>query len=78
MSSTSSSARSTACSISATASAVLGTVDEVITAPVLSRLYDTEIEVVRAGGHIFVMSRGRDVEQVEHSHDHHDGHGHQH
>ena len=28
--------------------AVLGTVDEVITAPVLSRLYGTEIEVVRA------------------------------
>ncbi len=56
--------------------AVLGTVDEVITTPVLSRLYDTEIEVVRAGGHIFVMSRGRDVEQVEHSHDHE--HGHQH
>jgi zinc/manganese transport system ATP-binding protein len=58
--------------------AVLGTVDEVITAPVLSKLYDTEIEVVRAGGHIFVLSRGRDVEQVEHSHDHAHGHGHHH
>ena len=43
--------------------AALGTVDEVVTAPVLSRLYGTEIEVVRAGGHIFVMSRGRDVER---------------
>jgi zinc/manganese transport system ATP-binding protein len=58
--------------------AVLGTVDEVITAPVLSALYDTEIEVVRAGGHIFVMSRGRDVEQAPHSHDHAEGHGHDH
>jgi zinc/manganese transport system ATP-binding protein len=58
--------------------AVLGTVDEVITAPVLSKLYDADIEVVRAGGHIFVLSRGRDVEQVEHSHDHAHGHGHHH
>jgi len=57
--------------------AVLGTVDEVITAPVLSRLYGTDIQVVRAEGHIFVMSRGRDVEQVEHSHDH-GGHDHHH
>ena len=58
--------------------AVLGTVDEVITAPVLSRLYGTDIQVVRAEGHIFVMSRGHDVEQVEHSHDHGDGHHHHH
>jgi zinc/manganese transport system ATP-binding protein len=57
--------------------AVLGTVDEVITAPVLSRLYDTEIHVVRADGHIFVMSRGRDVEGSAHQHDHGD-HGHDH
>jgi zinc/manganese transport system ATP-binding protein len=55
--------------------AVLGTVDEVVTAPVLSRLYGTEIQVVRAGGHIFVMSHGRDVERTDHLHDHHD-HGH--
>jgi zinc/manganese transport system ATP-binding protein len=57
--------------------AVLGSVDEVITAPVLSRLYDTEIDVVRAGGHIFVMSRGRDVEAADHLHDH-NGHDHHH
>ncbi len=57
--------------------AVLGAVDEVVTAPVLSRLYGTEIQVVHAEGHIFVMSRGRDVERVEHVHDH-DGHGHGH
>ena len=56
--------------------AVLGTVDEVVTAPVLSRLYGTEIEVLRAGGHIFVMSRGRDVEHHDHTHDH--GHEHEH
>lgn len=57
--------------------AVLGTVNEVITAPVLSRLYGAEIQVVRADGHIFVMSRGRDVERTDHLHDHHD-HGHEH
>jgi zinc/manganese transport system ATP-binding protein len=59
--------------------AVLGTVDEVITAPVLSRLYGTDIEVVRAAGHIFVMSRGRDVETSAHQHDHdHGDSGHEH
>ncbi len=59
--------------------AVLGTVDEVITEPVLSRLYGTDIVVVRAAGHIFVMSRGRDVETSahQHEHDHGDG-GHEH
>ena len=56
------------------AQAVLGRVDEVVTAPVLSRLYGTEIEVLRAGGHIFVLSRGRDIERAEHMHDH--GHAH--
>ena len=58
--------------------AVLGTVDEVITAPVLSRLYGTDIQVVQAEGHIFVMSRGHDVEHVEHLHDHGHEHGHHH
>jgi zinc/manganese transport system ATP-binding protein len=56
--------------------AVLGTVDEVVTAPVLSRLYGTEIQVVRADGHIFVMSSGRDVERTDHLHDHQHGHDH--
>jgi len=55
--------------------AVLGTVDEVVSAPVLSRLYGTDIEVLRAGGHIFVMSRGLDVERADHMHDHDHGHG---
>lgn len=56
--------------------AVLGTVDEVVTAPVLSRLYGTQIQVVRADGHIFVMSGGHDVERTDHLHDHHHGHDH--
>jgi zinc/manganese transport system ATP-binding protein len=60
--------------------AALGTVDEVATAPVLSQLYGTEIEVVRANGHIFVLSRGGDVERSAHGHEHgHDhAHGHHH
>jgi zinc/manganese transport system ATP-binding protein len=58
--------------------AVLGTVEDVVTAPVLSRLYGTDIQVVRADGHIFVMSRGRDVERTDHLHDHHHHHDHSH
>ena len=60
--------------------AALGTVAEVVTAPVLSRLYGTDISVVRADGHIFVLSRGRDVERSDHLHDHGhaDGHDHDH
>jgi len=58
--------------------AVLGTVDDVVTAPVLSRLYGTDIQVLRADGHIFVMSRGRDVERADHLHDHNHGHDHGH
>jgi zinc/manganese transport system ATP-binding protein len=49
--------------------AALGTVDEVVTAPVLSRLYDAEVEVIRASGHIFVMSKGRNVERTDHLHE---------
>jgi len=62
--------------------AALGTVAEVATAPVLSKLYGADIEVVHADGHIFVLSRGRDVERSDHaheeghSHDHHHGHHH--
>jgi zinc/manganese transport system ATP-binding protein len=58
--------------------AALGTVEEVVTAPVLSRLYGTDIEVVHAGGHIFVLSRGRDVERSDHLHDHGHEHGQDH
>ena len=49
--------------------AALGTVDEVITGPVLSRLYGSEIEVVRLRGRIFVMSGTRDAERDEHRHE---------
>lgn len=56
--------------------AALGTVDDVITPAVLSPIYGAPIEVVRAGGHIFVMSHGLDIER-DHSHDvDHAGHDH--
>jgi zinc/manganese transport system ATP-binding protein len=51
--------------------AALGTVDAVITPKVLSPLYGAPIEVLRAGGRIFVMSQGRDIER-EHEHHHFD------
>jgi zinc/manganese transport system ATP-binding protein len=54
--------------------AALGSVDEVITGPVLSRLYGAEIEVVRLKGHIFVMSGSFDLERDDHRHDHHHHH----
>ena len=61
--------------------AALGTVAEVVTAPVLSRLYGGDIDVVRADGHIFVLSRGREVDRADHQHDdshHHHNHDHHH
>jgi zinc/manganese transport system ATP-binding protein len=51
--------------------AALGTVDEVITTPVLSRLYGSRIDVVRLEGRIFVMSEGYDMERDEHRHEQH-------
>jgi len=48
--------------------AALGTVDEVITGAVLSRLYGSEIEVVRLQGRIFVLSGSHDVEREAHRH----------
>jgi zinc/manganese transport system ATP-binding protein len=61
--------------------AAIGTVDEVITAPILSRLYDSPIEVHRVQGRIFVMSGNVEVEREAHRHDggddgHHHDHGH--
>jgi zinc/manganese transport system ATP-binding protein len=50
--------------------AALGAVEDVITGPVLSRLYGAEIDVVRAAGRIFVMSGGHDVEHDAHQHAH--------
>jgi zinc/manganese transport system ATP-binding protein len=49
--------------------AALGAVDEVITGPVLSRLYGSEIDVIRLKGRIFVMSGGHDMERDEHRHE---------
>jgi zinc/manganese transport system ATP-binding protein len=50
--------------------AALGTVEEVVTGPVLSRLYGSAIDVVRLNSRIFVMSGGHDVEHDAHQHDH--------
>ncbi|HVV91857.1 MAG TPA: ATP-binding cassette domain-containing protein [Hyphomicrobiales bacterium] len=58
--------------------AALGPIEEVVTAPVLSRLYGMDIEVLRAGGRIFVMAGGYDMEHDEHRHDHGHAHGHDH
>ena len=57
--------------------AAIGSVAEVITGPILSRLYGAEIEVIRLGGRIFVMAGEHDVERGEHRHAEHgqDGHG---
>jgi zinc/manganese transport system ATP-binding protein len=49
--------------------AVAGTVEEVVTAPVLSRLYGTDMDVVHASGHVFIVSRGHRVERIDHLHD---------
>ena len=71
-------------------SAALGTVDEVITRPVLSRLYGSPIDVMRVNGRIFVMSGDVEVEKHDHEHEsdvegaaphghaHDHGHGHRH
>ena len=60
--------------------AVLGAVDEVITGPVLSALYGSQIEVLRIGKRIFVMAGDIEVEGEAHRHDHagHDHGGHVH
>ena len=58
--------------------AALGTVEEVITGPVLSRLYGAPIDVMRVGGRIFVMSDDSEIERhdhgCDHAHDHHSAH----
>jgi len=56
--------------------AALGSVDEVITGPVLSRLYGSDIDVVRLRGRIFVMSGSHDMEHDEHRHENGHAHGH--
>jgi zinc/manganese transport system ATP-binding protein len=49
--------------------AMLGTVDEVITGPALTRLYGTPIEVMRVGARIFVMSGEVELTAAAHVHD---------
>ena len=61
--------------------AALGTVDEVVTGPVLSKLYNTDIDVIRVNNRIFVMSGNSDLEQDAHLHEHegeHHSHSHGH
>lgn len=58
--------------------AVIGSVDEVVAGPVLSRLYGAEIEVVRVRGKYFVMSGDVEVEREAHRHDDHGAHAHDH
>ncbi|ACI51717.1 ABC transporter related [Gluconacetobacter diazotrophicus PA1 5] len=45
----------------------LGPVDEVVTGPVLSALYGTPVEVIRAGGRIFVVADGADAQASDFS-----------
>jgi zinc/manganese transport system ATP-binding protein len=49
--------------------AVIGAVDEVVTGPVLSRLYKAEIEVVHIRDRYYVMAGDVDVEHDAHRHD---------
>jgi zinc/manganese transport system ATP-binding protein len=59
--------------------AALGTVDEVITRPVLSQLYGSPIDVMRVNGRIFVMSGDVEIEKLDHAHeDGANGHTHDH
>jgi zinc/manganese transport system ATP-binding protein len=51
--------------------AVIGAVDEVVTGPVLSRLYRAEIEVVHVRDRYYVMAGGVDVEREAHRHEDH-------
>ena len=55
--------------------AVLGSVDAVVTGPVLSKLYGSPIDVLRVGRRVFVLNGGLDVERETHR-DEGDGHVH--
>ena len=55
--------------------AVIGPVDQVVTGPVLSRLYGAEIEVVRIKDRFFVMAGDVEVEREAHRHEHGHAHG---
>jgi zinc/manganese transport system ATP-binding protein len=59
--------------------AALGTIDEVITKPVLSQLYGSPIDVMRVNGRIFVMAGDVEVDKLDHAHeDGPEGHSHSH
>jgi zinc/manganese transport system ATP-binding protein len=58
--------------------AVIGAVEDVVTGPVLSRLYGAEIEVIRVRDRYFVMAGGVEVESEAHRHEDSGGHGHSH
>jgi zinc/manganese transport system ATP-binding protein len=58
--------------------AVIGAVDEVVTGPVLSRLYGAPIEVIHVKNRYFVMAGDVDVERDAHRHDEAHGHSHDH
>ncbi len=58
--------------------AALGRVEDVVTPPVLSRLYGAPIDVIRVRDRIFVMSGGHDVERDDHRHEHDHPHSHAH
>ena len=58
--------------------AALGTVDEVISRPVLSRLYGSPIDVMRVNGRIFVMSGDVEIDKLDHAHEEGDEHEHEH
>jgi zinc/manganese transport system ATP-binding protein len=58
--------------------AALGTVDEVISRPVLSKLYGSPIDVMRVNGRIFVMSGDVEIDKLDHAHEEGDEHQHEH
>lgn len=58
--------------------AALGTVNEVITKPVLSRLYGSPIDVMRVNGRIFVMSGDVEIDKLDHAHEEGGEHAHEH
>jgi zinc/manganese transport system ATP-binding protein len=55
--------------------AAIGTVDAVVTEPVLSALYRTDVRVIRAEGRIFVIAEDGSLDAHDHDHDEH-GHAH--
>ncbi|SAK51298.1 ABC transporter-like protein [Caballeronia hypogeia] len=58
--------------------AALGTVDEVISKAVLSRLYGSPIDVMRVNGRIFVMSGDVEIDKLDHAHEEGEEHEHEH